>query len=51
MSSSALATTTARFGTHGRVLIVDLGTRQSRVESIDESVYRASSAAMASARG
>jgi aldehyde:ferredoxin oxidoreductase len=29
-----------RFGTHGRVLIVDLTTRTSRVEGLDESVYR-----------
>ena len=30
----------SRFGTHGRVLIVDLGTRTSRIEAIDESVYK-----------
>jgi aldehyde:ferredoxin oxidoreductase len=40
MSSNALATTTARFGTHGRVLIVDLSTRQSRVETVAEAVYQ-----------
>ena len=32
--------TPARFGTHGRILVVDLGTQSSRVESVDESVYR-----------
>jgi aldehyde:ferredoxin oxidoreductase len=30
----------ARYGTHGRVLIADLTTRTSRVEEVDESVYR-----------
>ena len=30
----------SRFGTHGRVLIVDLGSRTSRIEAIDESVYK-----------
>src|SRR5687768_8729368 len=30
----------SRYGTHGRVLIADLTTRTSRVEQIDESVYR-----------
>jgi aldehyde:ferredoxin oxidoreductase len=29
-----------RYGTHGRVLVADLGTKTSRVESVDESVYR-----------
>jgi len=29
-----------RFGTHGRVLVADLTTKTSRVEEIDESVYR-----------
>ncbi len=29
-----------RFGTHGRVLIADLTTRTTRIEEIDESVYR-----------
>src|SRR5262249_48782765 len=32
--------TTPRYGTHGRVLVVDLTTRTSRVEQLDESVYR-----------
>lgn len=30
----------SRFGTHGRVLVVDLGTRTSRIERIDEDVYK-----------
>jgi aldehyde:ferredoxin oxidoreductase len=30
----------ARYGTHGRALVVDLSTRASRVEEIEESVYR-----------
>jgi aldehyde:ferredoxin oxidoreductase len=30
----------ARYGTHGRVLIADLTTRTTRIEPIDESVYR-----------
>lgn len=30
----------SRFGTHGRILMVDLTTRTSRVESLDEAVYR-----------
>ncbi len=30
----------ARYGTHGRILVVDLTTRTSRVEEVDESVYR-----------
>ncbi len=30
----------ARYGTHGRVLIADLGTQTTRVESVDESVYQ-----------
>src|SRR5215813_13745083 len=29
-----------RFGTHGRVLIADLTARATRVEQVDESVYR-----------
>jgi aldehyde:ferredoxin oxidoreductase len=32
--------TPVRFGTHGRILIVDLSSKSSRVEEIDESVYR-----------
>jgi aldehyde:ferredoxin oxidoreductase len=35
-----LATRAPRFGTHGRVLVVDLSTRTSRVEALDEPVYR-----------
>jgi aldehyde:ferredoxin oxidoreductase len=30
----------SRFGTHGRVLIVDLTSRTSRIEHLDESVYK-----------
>jgi len=30
----------ARYGTHGRVLVVDLTTRTTRVEEVDESVYK-----------
>lgn len=29
-----------RYGTHGRILVVDLSTRASRVDHVDESVYR-----------
>ncbi|MDX2168552.1 MAG: aldehyde ferredoxin oxidoreductase family protein [Deltaproteobacteria bacterium] len=36
----AQAASTTRYGTHGRILIVDLTTRTSRVETLDESVYR-----------
>lgn len=32
--------TPARHGTHGRVLVVDLGEGASRVEAVDEAVYR-----------
>jgi len=32
--------TAARYGTHGRALFVDLTTRSSRVEPIDEAVYK-----------
>jgi aldehyde:ferredoxin oxidoreductase len=39
MAQPALASS-ARFGTHGRVLIADLTTRSSRVEELDESIYR-----------
>ena len=39
-TSSELATTTPRHGTHGRVLIVDLTDGSHSVEHIDESVYR-----------
>jgi len=35
-----MATAPARYGTHGRILVVDLTTRTSRIESLDESVYR-----------
>ena len=38
MAQAAIAQ--ARYGTHGRVLIADLTTRTTRVEEIDESVYR-----------
>ncbi|MFI5308312.1 MAG: aldehyde ferredoxin oxidoreductase family protein [Polyangiales bacterium] len=38
--STELAKAGQRYGTHGRVLIADLGARSSRVESLDESVYR-----------
>ena len=31
---------TPRFGTHGRILVVDLGTGSHTIETIDESVYR-----------
>lgn len=37
---STTTSTAPRYGTHGRVLIVDLGSRTSRVETLDESVYR-----------
>src|SRR5436190_3448488 len=37
---SELTKAEPRYGTHGRVLIADLGTRSSRVEALDESVYR-----------
>jgi aldehyde:ferredoxin oxidoreductase len=40
MTTSSAASRNGRFGTHGRVLVVDLTTRTSRVEEIDESVYR-----------
>ncbi|HEY8120388.1 MAG TPA: aldehyde ferredoxin oxidoreductase family protein [Myxococcota bacterium] len=39
MAQPALASQ-PRFGTLGRILIADLGTRTSRVETLDESVYR-----------
>ena len=29
-----------RFGTHGRILVADLGTRTSEVLALDESVYQ-----------
>jgi aldehyde:ferredoxin oxidoreductase len=38
--STALATTTPRHGTHGRILVVDLTTGASSVESLDETVYK-----------
>ena len=34
------ATTNGRYGTHGKVLHVDLSTGATRVEAVDESVYR-----------
>ncbi len=40
MATPETTRTPVRFGTHGRVLIVDLTTKTSRVEEIDESVYR-----------
>ena len=39
MAQPAVASSN-RYGTHGRVLIVDLTTRTTRVEELDESVYR-----------
>ena len=39
MTAQAL-TAPNRFGTHGRVLLVDLGTKTSEVEVLDESVYK-----------
>ncbi len=38
--SQTLSRSSARYGTHGRVLVVDLTTATSRREEIDESVYR-----------
>jgi aldehyde:ferredoxin oxidoreductase len=38
--SNALVTTKPRYGTHGRVLVVDLTTSASSVEQIDEGVYK-----------
>jgi aldehyde:ferredoxin oxidoreductase len=38
--SSDLATTEPRFGTHGRVLVVDLSKRESSVEHVPEQVYK-----------
>ena len=38
--SESRSGSTARYGTHGRVLIVDLTTRTARVEEVAESVYR-----------
>jgi aldehyde:ferredoxin oxidoreductase len=40
MTATTTATASARYGTHGRVLVADLGTRSTRVESVDESVYQ-----------
>jgi aldehyde:ferredoxin oxidoreductase len=34
------ASTNGRYGTHGKVLFVDLGSGASRTETVDESVYR-----------
>ncbi|HEY8089527.1 MAG TPA: aldehyde ferredoxin oxidoreductase family protein [Polyangiaceae bacterium] len=38
--STALTTTSPRYGTHGRVLVVDLTTGTSTVENVAEDVYR-----------
>src|SRR5579872_3404994 len=38
--STDLAVSKPRFGTHGRVLLVDLTTGKSEIESLDESVYK-----------
>jgi aldehyde:ferredoxin oxidoreductase len=40
MSAATTPAASGRYGTHGRVLVADLGTKTSRVESVDESVYR-----------
>jgi aldehyde:ferredoxin oxidoreductase len=42
MTAAATVTpaVSGRYGSHGRVLVADLGTKTSRVESIDESVFR-----------
>ena len=37
---TASSATAARHGTHGRVLVVDLGDGSSRVEAVEEAVYR-----------
>ena len=37
---SALQKAEPRYGTHGRVLIVDLTTKESRVETLEESIYK-----------
>jgi aldehyde:ferredoxin oxidoreductase len=37
---AAPAATAARHGTHGRILVVDLGDGSSRVEEVEEAVYR-----------
>jgi aldehyde:ferredoxin oxidoreductase len=39
-TSPTPATSPARYGTHGRVLVVDLTSRTTRVEEIPESVYK-----------
>jgi hypothetical protein len=38
--SVTAAPTAGRFGTHGRILIADLSTRTSRVEPLEEEVYK-----------
>lgn len=38
--SEALAKTTPRYGTHGRLLVVDLSTGSSHVETLDEAIYQ-----------
>jgi len=38
--SQALVPAAPRFGTHGRILVVDLGDGSSRVELLEESIYR-----------
>ena len=40
MTSSALTSSTPRYGTHGKVLFVDLSEKRSWVEHLDESVYK-----------
>ena len=40
MATPETTRTPGRVGTHGRILIVDLSSKSSRVEEIDESVYR-----------
>ena len=40
MTETALATVPARFGSHGRVLHVDLSTERHWVEEVDEAVYK-----------
>src|SRR6185369_8614354 len=38
--STALVPTTSRYGTHGKILIVDLSDGSSKVEPLEESVYQ-----------
>src|SRR5882724_8422253 len=37
---SELTKTEPRYGTHGRILMVDLGSKETRVETLDESIYK-----------